>query len=323
MKKIVILVMSCQDEFFVNQEKVVDETWGADIISGKYPNVTLYKYRGGYSYDDVTDDNMIKLRCEDDINNTFKKTWAALSILNKVEQYDYVFRVNTSTYVNVDLLVHFVESLENDETLWCGELYSLSEAYVPQPLYLFGRGNALLFSRKLIDILLCEGISFLYSRMTDDNTIGNILNSYWLKHGKNYLDHIKAFRHGWFKCTDVGVTSNNSICTWYNEDTDFEFMKTFLTIQAKRYWKREIENEHYYELHNSCFVGNKDEDISNTVDLQYEYSRNPQVFIGSILGYLDYSTWVRFDKQHLYNIEVNNKSSDDINRGKWKDLIIL
>ena len=40
MKKIVIFVMSCQDEFFINQEKVVDETWGADIIAGKYPGVT-------------------------------------------------------------------------------------------------------------------------------------------------------------------------------------------------------------------------------------------------------------------------------------------
>ena len=323
MKKIVILVMSCQDEFFINQEKVVDETWGADIIAGKYPNVTLYKYRGGYNSNDVTNDNVIKLRCEDDINNTFKKTWAAFNILTDVEDYDYVFRVNTSTYVNVDLLAHFVESLDNDEILWCGELYSLSEAYVPQPLYLFGRGNALLFSRKLINIIMTEGISFLYSRMTDDNTIGNILNSYWIKHHKNYLNHIRAFRHGWFKCTENGVTSNNKICTWYNEDCDFEFMKTFLTIQTKRYWKREIENEHYYELHNRCFVGNKDKDIDNTVKLQFEHSLNPQVFIGSILGYIDYSTWVRFDKQELYNIEVNHKSADDINRGKWKDLIIL
>ena len=263
------------------------------------------------------------LQSEDDINNTFKKTYLALSICKQKYDYDYIFRVNTSTYVNVDLLNAFVQSLESDENLWCAELYSLSEAMVPFPLYLFARGNALLMSSFIVDIILSEGFSYLYFNMTDDNTIGNILNSYWIKRGKDYLDHIKSFRHGWFRCIGTNVITKNSICQWMNDNCSFDFMKTFLTIQIKRYWEREKENKNYIDLYNNCFKDNKDNDIQKSVELQYEYSKNPNVFIGSILGYILYDKWINLDKQYLYYVETHNKSIDDINRGKAQDLIIL
>lgn len=322
MKNIIILVMSCKDPFFQEQEKLIDETWGKDILEGKYPNITLVKYHGDEEENKIKD-NIMYLHCEDDINSTFKKSYLALSLCKRYYQYDYIFRVNTSTYVNVDLLNAFVQSLKQDDVLWCAEEYSLSESMTPFPLYLFGRGNALLFSKYLVDIIISQGFSYLYFNMTDDNTIGNILNSYWMKNNMNYLDHIKSFRHGWYRCIGTNVITKNSICQWMNDNCSFDFMKTFLTIQIKRYWEREKENQNYIDLYNNCFKDNKDDDIQKSVELQYEYSKNPNVFIGSILGYVSYEQWKNIDKDQLYQLEVNNKSADDINRGKGKDLIIL
>ena len=323
MKKILILVMSCKDEFFQEQENYINDTWGRQILEDKYSNISLIKYHGNERENRLEGNNLL-LHVEDDINNTFKKTYLALSILKKNNfDYDYIFRVNTSTYVNVDLLNSFVQSLEDDSILWCSELYSLSEAMTPCPLYLFGRGNALLFSKRLIDIILSEGFPYIYFNMTDDNTVGNILNSYWIKNGENYLNHIRAFRHGWSRCIGNNVITKNSICQWKNDNCDFDFMKTFVTIQIKRYWEREKENKNYIDLYNNCFKDNKDDNICESVKLQYEYSKNPNVFIGSILGYIDYNYWLNLDKRQLYYVETHNKSSDDINRGKGQDLIII
>ena len=323
MKKILILVMSCKDNFFIEQEKYIDNTWGKDILEGKYPNITLIKYHGGEDNTYISK-NEIGIHCEDDINNTFKKTYAALSLCkgNSIN-FDYIFRINTSTYVNVPLLNEFVQSLTDDKVLWCAELYSLSEAMTPFPLYLFGRGNALLISNYLVNVLLRDGFPYLYFNMTDDNTIGNILNSYWMKRDEDYLQHIKSFRHGWYRCIGADVTTANTICQWKNENCDFNFMKTFVTIQIKRYWEREKENKNYIDLYNNCFKDNVDDDIETSVKMQYDYSQEPNVFIGSILGYIPYSVWIKIDKQQLYYLETHNKSSDDINRGKAQDLIIL
>lgn len=322
MKNILILVMSCQDEFYKNEERLIDETWGKDIIEGKYPNISLYKYAGGFNIPNITEDNFIAVNTEDDINNTFKKTFVALSLCKNYLEYDYIFRVNTSTYVNVPLLNAFVQTLNNPDDLWCSELYSLSEHPVPYPLMLFGRGNALLLSKKLVQIILDEGFPFLYLKTVDDSTIGNILNSHWLKEKEDYTKHLHCFRHGWYKCIGGETMNNHSECNYNNEDCSFDFMKDFITIQIKRYWEREKEHLNYIDLYEKCFSCNEDDNIVEAVKKQYEYDKNPNIFIGSILGYVKYSDWRMLDRKRLYDLEVNNKSIDDINRGR-KDILLF
>lgn len=322
MKKILILVMSCNDKFFLEQEKYIDDTWGKDIIDGKYPNISLYKYRGSEEPNDISKDNIINIYCEDDIKNTFKKTYLAFRLCEQTFDYDYIFRVNTSTYINVPLLNAFIQSLEDETVLWCSELYSLSNMPVPYPLMLYGRGNGLLFSKLLINIILREGFPFLYLHECDDNIIGNILNSYWIKSKTNYLDKIKSFRHGWFRCINTEFKNNHTECAWCNKDCSFDFMKDFVTIQIKRYWEREIENNNYIDLYNDCFSKNEDNNISEAVNKQYEYSKNPNIFIGSILGYVTFKDWIKFDRTAFYKLQIENKSADDPSRGK-KDYLII
>ena len=43
---------------------------------------------------------------------TYAKTYYALKYVNENLDYDYIFRTNTSTYVNTKLLQAFVDSLE-------------------------------------------------------------------------------------------------------------------------------------------------------------------------------------------------------------------
>jgi hypothetical protein len=314
-KKILIMIMSCNDSFFLKEEEIIHKTWLNKIPE----NIDYCFYRGDETLEKHKynkEEHLLNLRCEDNIENTFKKTYYAFNIIGKIfKDYDYVFRTNTSTYVNLDLLNNFIQRLDNDEILWTGELYSLSNSFCPYPLYLYGRGNGIILSKKLINIINKEGLGYLYLEKCDDWIIGNILNSYWIRKGKNYLDYIKGYTHGWFRCVPEEQPNNHKLCVYGNKNSSFDFLKQFITIQVKRYRERQLEEAIYYELHRAM-ENNVDNELDKTTDKIFEYSKSPSVFIGSILGYTDYNEWLNCDKMKLFNYQVKHKASDDEEFGK-------
>lgn len=318
MKKILITVMSCNDDFFIKQEQIMKETWIKQL--NQFDNIDYIIYRGDpdiqkHKYD--KEQHVLSLKCEDDLDNTYKKTYYAFKLANKIYDYDYIFRTNTSTYVNITLLNQFIQELSNDEILWSSDLYSLSNSFCPYPLYLYGRGNGMILSKKLINIILSEGISHLYLGKCDDWMIGNILNSYWIKQGKDYLDYIKGYKHGWYKCVPEEQPNNHKLCVYGNKNRDWDFIKQFITIQIKRYRERHLENDQYKEL-NETFEQNQynELDLMEQIMSNIEYSKRPSVFIGSILGYTDYEDWKNCNKMELFNYQVKHKASDDEEFGK-------
>ena len=318
MKKILITVMSCNDDFFIKQEQIMKETWIKQL--NQFDNIDYIIYRGDpdiqkHKYD--KEQHVLSLKCEDDLDNTYKKTYYAFKLANKIYDYDYIFRTNTSTYVNITLLNQFIQELSNDEILWSSDLYSLSNSFCPYPLYLYGRGNGMILSKKLINIILSEGISHLYLGKCDDWMIGNILNSYWIKQGKDYLDYIKGYKHGWYKCVPEEQPNNHKLCVYGNRNRDWDFIKQFITIQIKRYRERHLENDQYKEL-NETFEQNQynELDLMEQIMSNIEYSKRPSVFIGSILGYTDYEDWKNCNKMELFNYQVKHKASDDEEFGK-------
>ena len=322
MYKILILVMSCNDDFFKNQEQIIRETWLKPVIDGKYENIDYCFYRGDviekHKYN--KENHLLTLRCEDNIKNTFKKTYYAFKVCNKLfKDYDYIFRTNTSTFVNVPLLEAFVNHIacENFNILWTSELYSLSNSFCPYPLYLYGRGNGLLISKHLINnVILPNGLGYLYLEKCDDWIIGNILNSYWINQGEDYLNYIKGYKHGWFKCVPEEQPNNHKLCVYGNKNTDWNFLKQFITIQVKRYRERHLENDHYREL-SKIFEDNQydsKEQLQSLANDNLLYSDEPSVFIGSILGYTNFTEWKKCNKMQLYTYQVNHKASDDEER---------
>lgn len=313
MKKILITVMSCDKEFFINQEKLIKQTWAKDIIDGKYPNIDIVFYMGCPVINETYFDNDLKtivLKCEDDLDNTFKKTIRAFEYIDNNYEYDYIFRTNTSTYVNIQLLNEFIQSITDNNVLYGSEIYSLSESTCPYPLCLFARGNSIILSKKHIDILLKDSYPLLYLNLCDDYTIGNIINSHWIKQNIDYTQYIRGVPHGWYKCTFTEIKNNHSLCTYYNTNTDINFLSQFITIQIRNYNDRSLETKHYLELHDlfsTYKLTEKDEAINKVI----EYTKNYDIFIGSILGYINIETWKNIDKHKLYNIEIQHKATDD------------
>lgn len=327
MKKILVLIMSCELGHFKAQEEDIRNTWLKDVIDKKYPNIDYLFYSASeqipkHKYTKET--HRLLLRCEDDIHNTFKKTYYSFKLLERLfGEYDYVIRTNTSTYINIELANEFIQSLDNDEILWTSECYSLSNAPCPMPLDIYGRGNGLILSKKIINIILKEGISHLYfQKISDDEIIGNIMNSYWIKQGKDYLDYIKSYKHGWYKCIETDFNVNHKISSWGDSNDSWDHIKQFITLQIRSYSERrkssndlidrDYEQKHYIELYN-IFNTNKysEEELKSQVSENFEYSKNPSIFIGSILGYIDLDDWKKINKMNLFNYEINHKARND------------
>lgn len=301
MKKILILAQSCNDNFFKREIECIKETYASNLPS----NIDFIYYTGNNEKEELIDD-CLKLTCSDDICSTFRKTYYALRFLHfNNMHYDYIVKTNTSTYINVKLLNEIINSIEDDEKLYCTELYSLSDGCCPTPLALFARGNCIILSKYWQDIILYEGISFLYLNITDDKTIGNIHNSFKIKARQQYIDNFVCFSHGWYKCINSQDTQNNhKLCKYGASLDDYS---NFLTVQVKNYVNRNLEFEHFKEIHNLF----KNTNIKQACSKAFEYSKNPSIFIGSILGYIDLETWKKIDKTQLYQIEINNKAIDD------------
>ena len=329
MKSLLILVMSCQDEFFMNEEELVKETWAKPIIDGEYKNIDFIIYRGGYEKNSYSNKNkLLKLHIEDTMPYTFKKTYMALNMIwNEFKKYDYVFRTNTSTYVNVPLLNELIQRMEDDSIAYFSDIYSLSEQCAPYPLCLGGRGNGILLSKRLVEIVLKEGLPWIYlthsmhasdgnAHIPDDSQISMILNSHWIMEGEDYKSHICGLRHGWYNCIPTKATNNHSVCAYYEKSQDPEFWKTMVTIQMKCYREREREFDNYREFHSIIEKASKIDDT--TININEQYYKKFDVFIGSILGYINIEEWKNIDKFKLYDLEIHNKASDDEQRYKAK-----
>ena len=301
MKKILILVQSCNNDFCQKEIECINKSYANNLLS----NIDVIYYTGNNDKEELIDD-CLKLTCSDDIYSTFRKTYYALRFFHLHNmQYDYIVRTNTSTYINVKLLNEIINSIVDDKKLYCTELYSLSDGCCPTPLALFARGNCIILSKYWQNIILNEGISFLYLNITDDKTIGNIHNSFKIKTKQQYIDNLVCFSHGWYKCIDNQDTENNhKLCKYGASLDDYS---NFLTVQIKNYIDRNLEFKHFKEVHNLF----KNENVKKACIDAFEYSKNPSVFIGSILGYIDLETWKKIDKNQLYAIEVNNKAIDD------------
>lgn len=321
-KKVLFLCMTCNDPMYVKQNKCILETWGKKIIDNEYGENVQIMFYDGWDYKHTYDpsEKTLHVRCEDDLDGTYKKTYYALNVIQANYDFDYIFRTNTSTYINVPLalkLIDYIDKNNQQDVIWTPEVLSLVEACCPLPLNIYFRGNGMIFSRASVQRLLDNGLVHLYSEHVDDVMIANVINSYWIKEGKNYLDYIKGFTHGWYKCVEPGnFTSRHQLCEYYNSNTSWDFLKQFVTIQVKQYYHREDELANCRELH-SFFKDNVDENLDETLNKLLEYSKNPSIFIGSILGYINYKTWLHTDKQKLWNIQCENKADNDPHKAKF------
>lgn len=208
MKKILILAMSCNQELFQNQEKMLrEELYAKDILDNKFENVDFWSYTASTDNKYHVNKKLHRLEVpvDDSIRGTYEKTVKTFNLLKQLRiEFDYIFRTNCSTYVNAELLRDFVEIID-DKKIYSGSIYCSNNGTGPYEWCLYGIGNSLLLSKFWIDVICDNPVEKYkkYNKVTnpeetyyhvDDNTFGFVINCYCLEHGIDMYSVWNNFR---------------------------------------------------------------------------------------------------------------------------------
>ena len=80
MKRILIMIMSCNEDFFIKQEQVLRETY----LSILPENMDYIIYRGGYNEQRFNfEEDILELTSNDDLEHTYHKTFEAMTWVNE------------------------------------------------------------------------------------------------------------------------------------------------------------------------------------------------------------------------------------------------
>ena len=207
MKKLLILAMSCNQPFFLDQETNIKNLYAKDIIDKKYPNIEFYIYTA--SYDDKfhinKQEHKLYVPANDLLEGTFEKTQQVFKLVDHLDfDYDYILRTNCSTYINVELVNRFINELPlNTKHIYAGSLYLSDDATGPYNWCYYGVGNGLLLSKFWVDIIKKANplsIKIFVNNKNkpyysiDDNTIGLIVNDYAIRHHMDLYNIWESFK---------------------------------------------------------------------------------------------------------------------------------
>ena len=295
--------MSCNKEHFIAQEKVCRETWAKGIFDGNFPDVEYYSYTGGNNKGYV-DKRKHHIYCtyDDGIYKTFQKTCECLDLLSKYGvKYDYIFRTNTSTVINVGLLKAYINRGLDDNIVYCGELYSIGIP-CPGPQFIYARGNSIILSRKLISIVLdwSKYVKIPDLLFADDNIIGNILNTYHVLRFEPHREYLRSYGFAWHKSLpkESDIVLDNGCSSWTDDDDSYGHLKNFISIQIKSYNNRTEEFDRMRYI--SSIVNIPKTDYSDEFEFIDKYSANAKYFLNdrkkNISTYLDFNDKKRAQK---------------------------
>lgn len=344
--KILILIMSANNDFFRSQMEDVKKTW-IDLLYIEntkklidryceeidwfyYDNnedfaLTISQQENGEIYykktsDVILDQNdphhLITTYYSDKL--TWHKTYSVFKYLYKenekiYDKFDYVIRTNTSTYVNLPVLIYTlyrdfntktINGVPNTKLTYGVELISSVLIKAPKLLDVYVRGNLMVLTKQTIKNSILKFGHLLQGttgggesdcNLIDDVMIGNILNSVnnnFDETSFEYLKYYRALPFNWFKAVEHGYNvqhRSSSKGLESNFETDFESYQYNIGIQIKSYIDRTLESEHYQEFHqkmlDNVFSNYSDETLSEIYDKINKYSKNPSVFV---LGNIPY-----------------------------------
>jgi len=163
--KIIILVLSSENKPYDILEKTIRETWARE-----YPdNVEIYYYYGGADINYIEGDKIYS-NTEENIYNIGQKTINAFEFLSN-KDYDYVFRTNSSSYVNIEYLLEYIKDKPNKMFY-----HGVVSHYEPEN-FKFVSGSGYIISRDLIDLVIENKDKWDHSfPNADDVSIGKLLN---------------------------------------------------------------------------------------------------------------------------------------------------
>jgi hypothetical protein len=166
--KILIIVLSHNDDLYSKFYKSQKETWDSINISGIQ---TLYLF-GNHNCDEIIDDKIMVNVPETIVNNSpvnaGHKTIKSF-LLTKDFDYDYIFRTNSSSYIDKKLLLDFIKDKPKNK-YYSGFLGDYDKIK-------FASGSGFFLSKDLVEHVIEKSETWDHN-LIDDVALAHLLNTY-------------------------------------------------------------------------------------------------------------------------------------------------
>ena len=154
-KKILILIMTCNFPNYRFKEQIIRDTWFKDVE--KYEDIVDCYFFTSSALDNLKidkDEKIIYVPIQDYRDRTFNKFMETVYLIDNALklEYDYLLRLNISTYPNLKLISEYIQTIDNEQSMFCGTICNSPGWMRPNQL-LFTQGEFLLFSKWNLDRL--------------------------------------------------------------------------------------------------------------------------------------------------------------------------
>lgn len=160
-KKILISVLSLEQEPYISLEKTIRDTWA----SKRYPNVDIIYYYGGNDEIKLVGDKFYSNTSEG-LYNIGYKTLNLFDYLLKNHDFDYIFRTNSSSYVDIEKLLTFIGD-KPKEKFYSGVIGNYNNI-------LFASGSGYFISRDLVELVVEQKDRWDHT-LIDDVSLGKLM----------------------------------------------------------------------------------------------------------------------------------------------------
>jgi hypothetical protein len=318
-KKILILGMACNQEFFIREEVMVRKAcYAKDVLDSRYPGIDFWTYTSSSDDKYHVNRNIHKLSvpADDTLYGTFEKTQKAFRFfLEQDFDFDYIFRTNLSTHVNPLSLSKFTDGIPESEAgkIFSSKIYFGKDVSGPEEYSCYAVGNSMLIPRIRVEEIAYANIENLKLRnksktdsnehiyRIDDNAIGLVCNCAAIERGESMFSMWKQFgspvdfseKH--MKTQKVIYYITIPFRDYYNEDRHFEFiLGPELRKNALKFenYMSVIPSEFFYKIRSNnhiCIVDfNKHQSLFCYIDDAVYFSEHPDIFSNNLTKFFDY-----------------------------------
>lgn len=226
--KILILVLSAGFEPYITLTKIIKETWA----SSKLPGIEILFYYGNSSIQNTEED--LYFDVEESLNMISKRTLLLFKYIKDFD-FDYIFRTNSSSYINQSNLLKFLESKDRQKFYYGPD--------IPYGNFSFAAGSGYFLSKDLVNLIVSNKYRWpLY--LQDDVALGKFMfdSKIELKKDSNHPFMVYDEENGNMKEIDSEILDNHyhyrCLNTYtYDRMDDIRAMKKLQELYKQRFKK--------------------------------------------------------------------------------------
>lgn len=168
--KIIILVLSSNSPVHFINRFFQKTTWAKST----FKNVQIINYFGGYKTTKFKNNNLL-LDASNKFTDIGEKTYNAFKWCNKNLDFDFIFRTNSSSYIDVGNLIEYINN--NNQITYSG---SKAQAILRDKKYEFASGSGYFVSKQGVEQIVSNKNLWDFS-LPDDVGLGELFTKLGIK----------------------------------------------------------------------------------------------------------------------------------------------